>query len=625
MEKKLLVYNSLTRKKEVFEPLNPPFVGMYVCGPTVYGDPHLGHARAAIVFDVVYRYLQYLGYKVRYVSNITDVGHLENDSDEGEDKIAKKARLEQLEPMEIAQKYTIRYQDAVRMLNVLPPSIQPRATGHIPEQLEFVEKILNSGYAYEVNGSVYFDVEKYNKKYHYGKLSGRRLEELYEGTRELEGQSEKKHPFDFALWKKADPKHIMKWKSPWSEGFPGWHLECSVMSTKYLGEQFDIHGGGMDLQFPHHECEIAQSVAAYGKEPVKYWMHNNLITINGQKMSKSLNNFITLFELFEGKSDLLEKAYSPMTVRFFILQAHYRSPLDFSNEALKSAEKGFKRLMKGIDTLNKIKPSETTTFDIDKIYNNVFAALNDDFNTPVALAHLFEGIKKINSVYDGKEKITEQDLNKLKQLYNDVVFNILGIKMKQYIKDQVKKSYETKQAIYANEALLNIIEVVAHECVKLYKDTSNKTILAGNGGSAADAQHIAAELVGRYGFDRPSIPSLALTTDSSNLTAIGNDYGYDKVFSRQLEGMGQSGDIFFGISTSGNSLNIINAFESAKQKNIMTVALVGRDGGKMAKIADYAIIVPSDSTPRIQESHILIGHILCDIIEKEIFGNGVSI
>ncbi len=424
----LKIYNTLSRKKEKFQPLNPPFVGMYVCGPTVYGDPHLGHARAAITFDVVFRYLKFLGYKVRYVSNITDVGHLEHDSDDGEDKIAKRARIEQLEPMEIAQTYTLRYQDAMKMLNVLPPSIQPHASGHIPEQLEFIDKIMENGYAYEVNGSVYFDVEKYNQKYNYGKLSGRKLDELYQQTRELVGQTEKRNPFDFALWKKADPKHIMRWKSKWSEGFPGWHLECSTMSTKYLGEQFDIHGGGMDLQFPHHECEIAQSVAAYGKEPVKYWMHNNLITINGQKMSKSLNNFITLFELFEGNSPLLEKKYSPMTVRFFILQAHYRSPLDFSNEALKAAERGLKRLFNGIENLKLIKPSETNQVNTKQIRKNVFDAINDDFNTPIAIAELFEGVKIINKLVNGELTIDKENLEELKNLYNQVVFDILGLK-----------------------------------------------------------------------------------------------------------------------------------------------------------------------------------------------------
>jgi len=424
---KLVVYNTMSRKKEPFEPINPPYVGMYVCGPTVYGDPHLGHARAAITFDIVFRYLKYLGYKVRYVSNITDVGHLENDADEGEDKIAKKARLEQLEPMEIANYYTRRYQDSMRKLNVLPPSIQPYASGHIPEQVELVDKILESGYAYESNGSVYFDVEKYNKKYNYGKLSGRRLEELMAQTRQLQGQSEKRNPFDFALWKKADPKHIMRWHTKWSDGFPGWHLECSAMSTKYLGEQFDIHGGGMDLQFPHHECEIAQSVAANGKDPVKYWMHNNLITINGQKMSKSLNNFITLFDLFDGASDLLSRPFSPMTVRFFILQAHYRSPLDFSEAALDAAEKGYKRLMSAVAKLDKIQAADKSDVDFDKIIEKTFASLNDDFNTPEAIAQLFEGTKLINKLYDKKAKISAADLEKVRKFYKDVVFDILGL------------------------------------------------------------------------------------------------------------------------------------------------------------------------------------------------------
>ncbi len=342
----LKIYNTLTRKKEEFKPLNPPFVGLYVCGPTVYGDAHLGHARPGITFDVLYRYLKYAGYKVRYVRNITDVGHLENDADEGEDKIAKKARLEQLEPMEVVFHYVRLYHKNMDELNVLRPNIEPQASGHILEQIEMIKKILDAGYAYEVNGSVYFDVKKYAEKYNYGKLSGRKIDDLLSTTRDLDGQSEKKNSFDFALWKKASPTHIMRWPSPWSDGFPGWHLECSVMSTKYLGEVFDIHGGGMDLLFPHHECEIAQSTAAQGKESVRYWMHNNLITINGQKMGKSLGNFITLDELFSGNHKALEQAYNPMTVRFFILQAHYRGTLDFSNEALKAAEKGFKRLMR---------------------------------------------------------------------------------------------------------------------------------------------------------------------------------------------------------------------------------------------------------------------------------------
>ena len=349
MDSKLVLYNTLTRRKEEFEPLVPGRVGMYVCGPTVYGDPHLGHARPAVTFDLLFRYLKASGYKVRYVRNITDVGHLEHDADEGEDKIAKKARLEQLEPMEVAHYYTERYHRAMEALNVETPSIEPYASGHIIEQIEFVKKILADGYAYESNGSVYFDVEKYNAKYNYGRLSGRNLDDIVANTRELDGQSDKRHSYDFALWKKAAPEHIMRWPSPWGEGFPGWHMECSAMSTRYLGERFDIHGGGMDLMFPHHECEIAQSTAALGHDSARYWVHNNMITINGQKMGKSLGNFITLEELFTGSHKLLAQAFSPMTIRFFVLQAHYRSTLDFSNEALQAAEKGLDRLMKGIE------------------------------------------------------------------------------------------------------------------------------------------------------------------------------------------------------------------------------------------------------------------------------------
>ena len=352
MEARLYLYNTLSRNKELFEPLNPPFVGMYVCGPTVYGDPHLGHARPAVTFDLVFRYLLHLGYKVRYVRNITDVGHLEHDLDSGEDKIAKKARLDRLEPMEVAQYYADRYFVFMEALNVKRPSIEPRASGHIIEQIEFVKKILDAGFAYEVNGSVYFDIEKYNREYNYGKLSGRVLDDLLSNTRELEGQGEKRNPADFALWKKAQPGHIMRWPSPWSDGFPGWHLECSAMGTKYLGEYFDIHGGGMDLLFPHHESEIAQNQAALGHESVKYWMHNNMVTINGQKMGKSLGNFITLEEFFTGSHPSLTRAYSPMTIRFFILQAHYRSTLDFSNEALEAAEKGLKKLFSAVKLLS---------------------------------------------------------------------------------------------------------------------------------------------------------------------------------------------------------------------------------------------------------------------------------
>ncbi|HQG67697.1 MAG TPA: cysteine--tRNA ligase [Paludibacteraceae bacterium] len=428
MENNLYIYNTLHRKKELFVPLHAPHVGMYVCGPTVYGDPHLGHARPAITFDVLFRYLKHLGYKVRYVRNITDVGHLENDADSGEDKIEKKARLEQLEPMEIAQYYANRYHKAMEALNVLPPSIEPHASGHIPEQIEFVKKILDAGFAYESEGSVYFDVEKYDKKYHYGKLSGRNIDELLETTRMLEGQEEKRRSVDFALWKKASPEHIMRWKSPWSEGFPGWHLECSAMSTKYLGEEFDIHGGGMDLLFPHHECEISQSTAALGKESVRYWMHNNMITINGQKMGKSLGNFITLEEFFSGNHPLLSQAYQPMTVRFFILQAHYRSTVDFSNEALQASEKGLERLMEGYDRLQKLMPSDISTSDISGLRQRCEEAMCDDLNTPIVIAHLFEAVKFINLVYDGKATVSSADLEELKDVFRVFVEDLLGLK-----------------------------------------------------------------------------------------------------------------------------------------------------------------------------------------------------
>ncbi len=427
MSSKLFIYNTLNKKKEEFIPLNPPFVGIYVCGPTVYGDPHLGHARPAITFDVLFRYLQYLGFKVRYVRNITDVGHLENDSDQGEDKIEKKARIEQLEPMEVVQYYSDRYHTFMDNLNVKKPSIEPRASGHIIEQMQLIEEIKKNGYAYEVNGSVYFDVEAYSKKYHYGKLSGRILEDLYSNTRNLDGQSEKKNSYDFALWKKALPEHIMRWPSKWSDGFPGWHLECSAMSTKYLGDVFDIHGGGMDLIFPHHECEIAQSVAAHGKETVRYWMHNNMITINGQKMGKSLGNFITLEQLFTGEHPVLTKAYSPMTIRFFILQAQYRSTLDFSNEALSAAEKGFERMFEAYNNINKIQPSENSTVNISEIRNKCIDALNDDLNTPIVIAHLFDVVKTINSTLVGNEKFDKENIKACKKLFDDFAFEILGL------------------------------------------------------------------------------------------------------------------------------------------------------------------------------------------------------
>ena len=427
MENSLLIYNTLSRRKEEFVPYNPPFVGLYVCGPTVYGDAHLGHARAAISFDLVFRYLTTIGYKVRYVRNITDVGHLENDADEGEDKIGKKARLEELEPMEVVQYYTDRYHSNMDQLNVRKPSIEPRASGHIIDQIEFVKKILAAGFAYESNGSIYFDVAKYNETHHYGELSGRVLEDMLSNTRVLDGQDEKKNNFDFALWKQAQPEHIMRWPSPWSDGFPGWHMECSAMSCRYLGEQFDIHGGGMDLMFPHHEAEIAQSIAANGRQPVHYWMHNNMITIGGQKMGKSLGNFITLDEFFSGKHDRLERAYSPMTIRFFILQAHYRSTLDFSNEALQAAEKGFHRLLAANETLKKLKPVATSSVDVAAIRKGCYDAMNDDFNSPQVIASLFEGVRLINQIHDGKETISADDLALLIETFNTFVVDVLGL------------------------------------------------------------------------------------------------------------------------------------------------------------------------------------------------------
>ena len=428
MNSKFFIYNTLTRRKEEFVPLKAPFVGLYVCGPTVYGDPHLGHTRPAITFDLLYRYLRSLGYKVRYVRNITDVGHLEHDADDGEDKISKKARLEQLEPMEVAQYYADRYHDAMRALNVLPPSIEPHASGHIIEQIEMTKEILKNGFAYESNGSIYFDVEAYNTKHHYGKLSGRVLDEMRANTRELDGQSDKRNPFDFALWKKAAPEHIMRWPSPWSDGFPGWHMECSAMSTRYLGETFDIHGGGMDLMFPHHECEIAQSVAACGHDAARYWMHNNMITINGQKMGKSLGNFITFEQLTTGNHPLLAQAYSPMTIRFFILQAQYRSTLDFSNEALQAAEKGYERLMKAMKTLSKLKASEKSSVDISDIEPRCKAAMDDDLNSPIVISVLFDAVRLINQSYDGQQTISAADLEELRRVMHLYVFDILGLR-----------------------------------------------------------------------------------------------------------------------------------------------------------------------------------------------------
>ena len=428
MIQEIQIYNTLTRKKEVFEPLVPGKVGMYVCGPTVYGPPHLGHSRSAITFDLIYRFLKTIGYKVRYVRNITDVGHLVADADEGEDKIAKQAKLDELEPMEVVQIYTNLFHHAMEMLNVQSPSIEPRASGHMIEQIEEVKKILKSGYAYESNGSVYFDVEKFAAENDYGKLSGRKIEDLISNTRTLEGQSEKHSGLDFALWKKAQPEHIMHWPSPWSEGFPGWHLECTAMSCKYLGETFDIHGGGMDLTFPHHEAEIAQAKAAHGKDAVRYWMHNNMITLNGQKMGKSLGNAISLEDFFSGNHPLLEQAYSPMTIRFFMLQAHYRSTLDFSNEALQASEKGLDRLMKAFVKIETLPISETSMVNIEELAQNCFSAMADDMNSPIAMSYLFDGVKIINSVADGKTNITHADRDALKFLFHTFIIDIFGLK-----------------------------------------------------------------------------------------------------------------------------------------------------------------------------------------------------
>ena len=431
MESKLVIYNTLTRQKERFEPLHAPNVGMYVCGPTVYGDPHLGHARPAITFDVLFRYLRHLGYKVRYVRNITDVGHLEHDADEGEDKIAKKARLEQLEPMEIAQYYTRRYHQAMDAMGVLRPSIEPCATGHIIEQQQLVQQILDRGFAYESNGSIYFDIEAYNKQYQYGILSGRSLENVKDASRELDGVGEKRHQADFALWKKAQPEHIMRWPSPWSDGFPGWHCECSAMGRKYLGEEFDIHGGGMDLVFPHHECEIAQAQASMGHQAVRYWMHNNMITINGQKMGKSLGNFITLEQFFTGKHELLSKPYSPMTIRFFILSAHYRCTVDFSDEALQAAEKGLEKLTNAISDLERIVPSATCDADTERIVKSLrercYDAMNDDLATPLVISILFEAATVVNKLVDHKATICSDCLKELSDVMNLFAVDILGL------------------------------------------------------------------------------------------------------------------------------------------------------------------------------------------------------
>ena len=424
----LILYNTLTRKKEEFKPINPPFVGLYVCGPTVYSDVHLGNCRTFISFDLIYRYLLHLGYKVRYVRNITDAGHLEGDHDEGDDKFAKKAKLEKLEPMEIVQKYSLGFHEIMSIFNTLPPSIEPTATGHICEQIEMIKEIINKDLAYEIKGNVYFDVEKYNKLFNYGQLTNRKLEELLDGTRALVGQDEKRGRLDFALWIKAKPETIMRWPSPWGQGFPGWHIECSAMSKKYLGETFDIHGGGMDLQATHHTNEIAQSQACFNKNPANYWMHTNMLTVNGVRMSKSAGNGFLPKELFTGNHPLLEKGYAPMAVKFFMLQTHYRSPLDFSNEALQASEKGFLRLMEGYSTLNYLKADTLSNENIIELQLKCYAAMNDDFNTSVLIAHLFDALKIINSANDKKTKLTQDDIDLLKTIYQDFVFDVLGLK-----------------------------------------------------------------------------------------------------------------------------------------------------------------------------------------------------
>ncbi len=444
---KLFIYNTLSRKKEEFKAINPPFVGMYVCGPTVYSDVHLGNCRTFMSFDIIYRYLLHLGYKVRYVRNITDAGHLEGDEDYGDDKIGKKAKLEQVEPMEIVQRYTVGFRDIMALFNSLPPSIEPTATGHIIEQQEIAKKIIEKGLAYEHNGSVYFDVEKYAKTNNYTELTGRKLDDLLENTRDLDGQQDKKGRLDFALWIKAKPEHLMKWPSPWGIGFPGWHIECSAMSTKYLGENFDLHGGGMDLQATHHTNEIAQNVAYCGKSPANYWMHTNMLTVNGQKMSKSLGNSFLPMELFTGSHPLLTKGFSPMAVRFFMMQTHYRSTLDFSNEALTASEKGYIKLMEAYKTLQTLTASSTSTEDIKSLERNCYDAMNDDFNTSVVIAQLFDAIRIINSANDKKVTLTQTDIDTLKNIFQHFVFDVMGL----------KKEEETGKANTALESVMKLV------------------------------------------------------------------------------------------------------------------------------------------------------------------------
>ena len=431
----LRIHNSLTGKKDIFKPINEGHVGMYVCGPTVYSNVHLGNCRTFMSFDMIFRYFKHLGYKVRYVRNITDAGHLENDADEGEDKIAKKAKLEQIEPMEVVQRYTVDFHNTLQQFNLLPPSIEPTATGHIIEQIEIIKEILEKGLAYEANGSVYFDVIKFNEDHDYGKLSGRKLEDMITNTRELTAQDEKRNPQDFALWKKAEPQHIMRWPSPWGDGFPGWHLECTAMSTKYLGETFDIHGGGMDLKFPHHECEIAQAEASTGKSPVNYWMHANMLTLNGKKMSKSTDNNIYPSEIFSGNNNILSKPYSPAVVRFFMMQAHYTSILDLSDEALQASEKGYGRLMDALDSIDKLKTGEKSDFDVAAWKQKCYDAMNDDFNTPILIAQLFEAVKHINLIKEAKESISEEDKDFLASSFKAFVYDVLGIENQSMGKD----------------------------------------------------------------------------------------------------------------------------------------------------------------------------------------------
>ena len=453
MERELVVYNSLNGKKEPFIPILQDHVGMYVCGPTVYSNVHLGNCRTFISFDLIFRYLQHLGYKVRYVRNITDAGHLENDADEGEDRIAKKARLESIEPMEVVQRYTVDFRETMAKFNALPPSIEPTATGHIVEQIELIKQIIEQGYAYEVNGSVYFDVLRFNEDIPYGKLSGRNIEELIHNSRALDGQSDKKNPQDFALWKKAEPQHIMRWPSPWSDGFPGWHLECTAMSTKYLGKQFDIHGGGMDLKFPHHECEIAQAESVYKKSPVNYWLHANMLTLNGKKMAKSTGNNILPNEMFKGENNIFEKPFSPMVARFFMLQAHYRSIVDLSETALVASEKGFFRLVDGLQKIDQLVASDTTTdFDLEVWKKKCSSAMNDDFNSPVLIAHLFDAVKFINALDNGLLSVSVKDLNELSRLMKAFFFDVLGL----LTPETIQKKSETSQLEGTLELLMEL-------------------------------------------------------------------------------------------------------------------------------------------------------------------------